>query len=280
MSTPLPPLNAVRVFEVCARHLNFTRAAEELSVSHSAVSKQIAVLEDFVGERLFDRSGGRVTLTEEGRRLRDVVGPALTKLQSAFVEHRRERPGSRVLRVATVASLAAHVLVPAQAVLTKALPDLRIETVTSDRPVDLSRESVDFAIRYGRGDWPGLQATALQEGRLTAVVKPALVDKFLELPRLQTFAIDEWSLVDADARPTGGVLGYEHFVVAIEAARAGLGVGLLPNILVRRLLEQEALVRLPIPDIPWADTFHVVSHPTTRRQTDITTFTEALLSAL
>ncbi|MEM7613376.1 MAG: LysR substrate-binding domain-containing protein [Pseudomonadota bacterium] len=280
MQTRLPPLNAVRVFDACARHLNFTRAAEELSVSHSAVSKQIAVLEDFVGERLFDRSGGRVTLTEEGRRLRDVVSPAFSQLERAFIEHRRERPGSRVLRVATVASLAAHVLVPAYAALTSALPDLDLEIATSDRPLDLSREAVDLAIRFGRGSWPGLHATELAPGKLTAVVRPDLTSSYKSLPRLQTFAADEWSHVDRDLRPTGAVIGFEHFVVAIEAARTGTGVGLLPNILVRQLLHSEQLVDLPIADVDWPDTFYVVSHQSSRRQKDVAAFTAALQATL
>ncbi|MEM7764782.1 MAG: LysR substrate-binding domain-containing protein [Pseudomonadota bacterium] len=278
MPTRLPPLNAVRVFEVCARHLNFTRAAEELAVSHSAVSKQIAALEDFVGEQLFDRSGGRITLTKEGRGLREVIAPAFEQLQRAFDEHRRERPDSKVLRVATVASFAAHALVPAYAALTAALPDFAIEVSTSDRPLDLAREAVDVAIRYGRGDWADLETRALVPGRLSAVVHPDRVSDAATMPRLQTFALDEWRYVNAASVPRGDVIRFEHFVVTIQAARAGIGVALLPSILVQALLAEGQLAQPPIPDIDWPETFHIAMHPTSRRRKDVAAFADALSS--
>lgn len=278
MPTRLPPLNAVRVFEACARHLNFTRAAEELAVSHSAVSKQIAALEDFVGEQLFDRSGGRITLTKEGRGLREVIAPAFEQLQRAFDEHRRERPDSKILRVATVASFAAHALVPAYTALTDALPDFRIEVSTSDRPLDLAREAVDVAIRYGQGNWADLLTRPLVPGRLTAIVHPDRVADVASMPRLRTFALDEWRYVDESLRPTGDEIRFEHFVVTIQAAIAGLGVALLPSILVQQSLADGQVARTTIPDIDWPETFHIAMHPTTRRRKDIDAFANALSS--
>ncbi|MEM8983819.1 MAG: LysR substrate-binding domain-containing protein [Pseudomonadota bacterium] len=276
MSPRLPPLNAVRVFEACARHLSFTRAADELAVSHSAVSKQIAALEDHVGERLFDRSRGGVVLTAEGARLRDAVSPAIEQLRYAFDEHRRERPESRVLRVTTVASLAAHFLMPNYAALASAAPYLDIKISTTDRPVDLSREATDVAIRYGRGDWPGLNTSPLTPGRLTAVVRPDRKHDAQTMPRMQTFATDEWRFVDPSQRPTGPTIACQHFVVAIESAREGLGVALLPNILVRHSLNNGQLAEFPIADVDWPDTFHFATHFSARRSKDTEKFSEAL----
>lgn len=278
MPMRLPPLNAVRVFDACARHLNFTRAAEELSVTHSAVSKQIAILEDFVGERLFDRSGPRIALTDEGRRLRDLVLPAFAQLHQAFTQHGRQSPGSRILRVTTAASFAAQVLVPALPQINSALPDLTIHVTTSDRPLDLSREAVDVAIRYGKGNWPGLHSEALSPGKLVAVTAADIETS--TQTRIQTFAIDEWARVDSSLRPSGDVIMLEQFVVGLEAAKAGLGIALLPDVLVQRSITSEQLRLLPIPAVDWDDAFHFLHHPESRRLADIASFKEALLAAL
>ncbi|MEO0974742.1 MAG: LysR family transcriptional regulator, partial [Pseudomonadota bacterium] len=195
MSRHLPPLGAVRVFEACARHLSFTRAAEELAVTHGAVSKQIATLEDFIGAQLFLRVPGGVELTDEGRSLRDAVTPALTQLETAFARLRRTRPGERRLRIATVASFAAAVLVPHWQRLTAALEGYELMLSTSDRPLNLLRESADLAIRYGTGDWAGVDANPLLPGRLLAVGPPDGEGLPVDAPRIQSFAENEWLAV-------------------------------------------------------------------------------------
>ncbi|MEL7311883.1 MAG: LysR substrate-binding domain-containing protein [Pseudomonadota bacterium] len=280
MAAKLPPLNAVRAFEACARHLSFSRAADELSVTHSAVSKQVSALEDFIGEQLFDRSGSQVALTDEGRRLRDVVQPAFAALTQVFSKHRRSAPSNTVLRVATVASFAALVLMPMKPEFDRALPDLPLEISTSDRPLDLTKASVDFAIRYGGGNWPGLVSEPLAPGNLVGVVARARSADVRAMPMIQTFASNEWDRVSAAVRPQGGHLLLEHFIVALSAAREGLGVALLPDILVRQSLTDGELVHAGLEDIPWHDTFHLAYDPGTRRLSDIHSFRDELLNRL
>ncbi|MEL7022647.1 MAG: LysR substrate-binding domain-containing protein [Pseudomonadota bacterium] len=280
MAAKLPPLNAVRAFEACARHLSFSRAADELSVTHSAVSKQVAALEDFIGEQLFDRSGSQVALTDEGRRLRDVVQPAFASLTQAFSQHRRSAPSNTVLRVATVASFAALVLMPMKPEFDRALPDLPLEISTSDRPLDLTKASVDFAIRYGGGNWPGLVSEPLVPGNLVGVVARARSADVRSMPTIQTFASNEWDRIAVAARPRGGPLLLEHFIVALSAVREGLGVALLPDILVQKFLTDGELVYAGFEDIPWHDTFHLAYDPGTRRLSDIHAFRDVLLKQL
>lgn len=89
MSKPLPPLNSIRAFEVAARNMNFSRAAEEIGVTPGAISKQILTLEDFIGVKLFERLPGGLVLTPEGYKLRSSVEPAFDLLTQAFTRFSR-----------------------------------------------------------------------------------------------------------------------------------------------------------------------------------------------
>ncbi|NQY13523.1 MAG: LysR family transcriptional regulator [Henriciella sp.] len=97
----LPPLNAIKAFHAACRHLNFSRAAEELGVTQGAVSKQIIALEDFVGVKLFERHSNGLELTLEGVVLKRVTLPAFDLLLSGFANFRRSAPSSSNIRIAT-----------------------------------------------------------------------------------------------------------------------------------------------------------------------------------
>ena len=268
-----PPLNALRVFDACARHLSFSRAAEELAVTHGAVSKQIATLEDALGLQLFERTGGGVSLTDEGRLLRDGTAPAIAQLDATFSRLRRTRPGESRLRIATIASFAAHVLMPVWDTLRAALPGVDLDLMTSDRPLDLDREAADVAIRYGTGDWPGIDATPLVPGRLLGVRAPDSTSE----QAIQVFASNEWSLAAGETRET--YLHTPHFVVAIEAARSGAGTALLPDVLVAPAIARGELVAVTEP-IDWPLTFHVIHAAGSRQQEIAERFIRALQSIL
>ncbi|MEQ1785254.1 MAG: LysR family transcriptional regulator, partial [Hyphomonadaceae bacterium] len=102
MVKPLPPLNAVRAFEAASRHLNLSRAAEELGVTQGAISKQVIALEDFIGVQLFIREPGGLQLTSEGGNLKEAIEPAFTTLADAFARYSRRSPRSNIIRVSTV----------------------------------------------------------------------------------------------------------------------------------------------------------------------------------
>lgn len=277
MSNRLPPLNAVRIFEAAARNLSFAKAAEELGVTQSAISKQIASLEDFIGARLFERSSGGVSLTLEGRELQQSISPAFEALNESFQRFSRKAPRSRIFRLATVASFAAHFLVPRLAVFKEALPDIELEILTADRVADLNREEIDLSIRYGAGTWDGLISTPLNDGALLPICAPQLftdadenVEKlFSSHRRIQVFLKNEWRNWEKrvstpfpdDTRP----IAMEHFMVAAKAVLIGHGLALLPEIIVRDHLAKGDMVQFSEP-VAWDQTFHAVHLPNADRR--------------
>ena len=170
------PLNALRVFEACARHGSFLAASEELGITPGAVSRQIKGLEAELEVRLFDRFNRAVRLTEAGEQLALGVGQGLSTLQSAVdaVRSRRDAP----LVVTVLHSLAARWLVPRLYDFQARYPDVEILVSASDAPKDLARDNVDVAIRLGRGPYPGLHVTHLFDTVLVPVCSPGLVRKY------------------------------------------------------------------------------------------------------
>lgn len=168
----LPPLSAVRVFEAAARHGSFTRAADELGMTQSAVSYQIKALEERVGAPLFLRRPRQVELTETGLRLAAASTQALDVLSAAFGTMRDDVAGK--LTISTVPTLATNWLAPRLGLFQLANPSIAVRLETSPRYVDFSREDVDVAIRVGTGNWPGLVAHPLLPTIFTPMLSPEL----------------------------------------------------------------------------------------------------------
>lgn len=262
----LPPLNAVRVFSVVAQKLNFARAAEELGVTQSAVSKQILLLEDFIGTTLFERKAQGVALTSEGRELREAVIPAMDRLANSFERYARRPARSSTVRLTTTASFASLVLIPALEKFEQERSDIDIEILAGDRLFDLDREEVDFAIRFGPGPWSGMSDQLLGAQTLTPVASPTLLarhDNNIEVllrdaRRVQVFAKNEWLDAGLDQtaenRKSRSNLVLENFHVAAHAVRLGHGVGLLPSVLLKDDLKRTALCQLADP-ISWSEGF-------------------------
>ncbi len=270
MPTPLPPLNAIRAFEVAARYLNFSRAAEELGVTQGAISKQVILLEDFIGAKLFERLPGGLSLTQEGIALRGSIAPAFEHLGEAFHRYHRRPPRSNVCRISTLASFASHFLVSRLTSFEETYPNIKLEILTSDRLVDLSREEVDLSVRYGPGGKGDLIESPLVKGALAPVISPKLLNdvgkekdlkKFLtSVRRIQVFSNNEWrkwsEATGVDLNDAPHVFIIEDFVVAIEAVLAGQGAALLPEILVRKHLTNNGMA-LFCPDlVDWNQTYY------------------------
>jgi LysR family glycine cleavage system transcriptional activator len=175
MGRRLPPLNAVRAFEAAARHLSFTRAADELNVTQAAVSHQVKGLEDRLGVQLFRRLNRGLLLTDAGglymRELEDI----LDRLEQA-TERLRSSEAAGLLTVSTGTSFAAKWLVPRLRRFRDRRPDIDVRIDADDALTDFRRDNVDIAIRYGRGVYPGLSSTPLLQDIVFPVCSPTLID--------------------------------------------------------------------------------------------------------
>lgn len=174
MSWNLPPLSALRVFEAAARLGGFTRAAEELGMTQSAVSYQIKLLEERMGAPLFVRGTRRVDLTEAG----EMLAPQATRAFSALADAWTAVKGgaSGVLAVTSINAFASNWLAVRLGAFQLAHPDLTVKVDASNRLVDFTRENVDVGIRKGGGDWPGLTAHYLFGADYTPMLSPRLAE--------------------------------------------------------------------------------------------------------
>src|SRR5712675_729849 len=157
MKRTLPPLNGLRAFEAAARHMSFTDAADELSVTQAAISHQVRGLEQRLGLKLFVRRNRSLLLSEAGQAYLPSVRGAFDQLNEATEKLLHKDRGGH-LTVTTTASFAMKWLVPRLGGFQRANPEVDVRISTGTGLIDFSREDVDIGIRYGRGQWPGLLA--------------------------------------------------------------------------------------------------------------------------
>jgi LysR family glycine cleavage system transcriptional activator len=232
----LPSLNGLRAFEAAARHMSFTRAADELTVTQTAVSHQIRRLEEQIGITLFIRRNRTLELTKEARDYLPSIRSAFADLHRATARLRRADQEGR-LTVSTTASLATKWLVSRVAAFQDAHPGIEVRITTSTHLVDFQREEVDMAVRYGHGTWPGLCAHWLMAEHIFPVCSPALLP--LNSPEdlahhtllHTTVSREDWQLwLTAAGLPPGIAtrrgMTFDQGFMAIQAAMEGLGVAL------------------------------------------------------
>lgn len=284
----LPPLNALKAFDAAARHLSLTRAAEELHVTHGAVSRQVKELESFLGRNLFERLPRGLELTDHGRllayttsRLFDDLRKTVRGLQAV------SRP--EVITVSTVPSLAARWLVPRLAAFQARWPGREIRVSTSKQLVDFRRDGVDVALRYGRGGWRGVYYERLFSPREFPVCSPALLEGARPLRKpgdlanftlIHDMSFGNWSqwLAAAgvsDIDPRKGIL-LEDMNVALQAAIEGQGVVLASLPLVHADLRAGRLVRPFAVDIPVELSFYLVCEAGNERSPELLPFLDWL----
>ena len=233
------PLNALRVFEAVARLGNFTRAGEELGMTQTAVSYQIKLLEENVGEPLFLRRPRQIALTEAGGQLSPKVAEAFGILQEAMASLRQ--PAEETLLIHSTPTFASQWLARHLGSFQLKHPNVAVRLATSDALIDFTREPSDIAIRNGRGTWPGLRAHLLMKMNFTPMLSPALADSIggvhvpADLLKLRIIdAGDPWwaQWFEAAGVPDPGLqgrprsrLGAQSFEAS--AAIAGQGVAVL-----------------------------------------------------
>ncbi|MDM0078080.1 transcriptional regulator GcvA [Variovorax sp. J2P1-59] len=266
MSRQIPPLNPLRAFEVAARHLSFTRAAEELFVTPSAVSHQVKTLEENLGIALFVRDAKALSLTGAGKAYLPGVQEAFRQLIFATYQLHREQ-SVPALKVNLPPTFAVKWLIPRMGRFMQSHPEIDLKVSTSKHMVDFTREDFDLAVRYGRGIYPGLHAERCLQVEVFPVCSPALLSgpkplAVLDDLRHHTLLHDDstyddvsnpnWSTwlanagVDGVDTTRGPSFWPSHLV--IDAAIDGLGVALAKKSWVQQDLLKGRLVR-PFPDL-------------------------------
>lgn len=251
----LPSFAALQCFEAAARHLNFTRAAEELHLTQSAVSRQVRALEDFVQRQLFRRVGKKLVLTETGAAFAGEVGELLNRLEAATIQAITGNSAEGTLTVGTLPTFGARWLIPRLTGFAAQHPHIQLNLVTRTTDFDFAGEEVDIAIQYGDGAWPQCRAEALLEEEMVVAAAPNLVSSaqaddpgqvahhvMLQLAS-RRHAWAEW-LRAKGVEGTGGIYGpcFEHFSMMIQAARDGMGLAVVPKIYIEDELHTGSLV--------------------------------------
>ncbi len=176
MNVRLPPTASLRALESAARHLSYTRAAEELFITQSAISHQIKHAEDIWKVKLFDRRGRSLVLTEAGRALAPIVREFLERLDRALDELNRQKEGCS-LKISMLPSFAIKWLVPRLGRLKARYRNLDVWISTSEEMVDLDHSDVDVAVRLGKGNWPDLYTRLLFREYVFPVCSPRFLER-------------------------------------------------------------------------------------------------------
>ncbi len=273
----LPPLNALRAFEAAARHLNFSRAADELSVTPGAVSQQIQNLEDYVGAALFKRTPKGLLLTDAAQTALPALREAFDRLAEAASLLTAAVDGRR-LTLTAPPSFAAKWLVPRLGAFEQGHPQVDIWLSAGIELVDLAAGEVDVAIRYGAGRYPGLEVRRLFSETVIPVAAPShLAENPLNTPAdlanhilLHDGSPDlddscpDWSmwLAARGLKSIDGMRGprFNQSSLVIEAAVNGRGVALAKRTLAAADLEAGRLVA-PLQIATAVDFAYYLVHP-------------------
>lgn len=273
MSRRLPSLNALRAFEAAARHLSFTRAADELAVTQGAVSRQVKALETYLGLDLFHRLTRALELTDAGREYQSAMTDAFDRVEQATSRLMRRRD-RQILTVSVLPTFAMRWLIPRLSGFIESNPGVEVRLITSILPIDFMREDIDVAIRVGTPggggdgigarielrmteDWSGVSADRLVGDALVPVCSPTLRDG--RPPLREPADLRRHTLLHTTTRPhawtdwlaAAGLDGIErreepafgHFFMTLQAASEGRGVAIVPDVLVAGDLAAGSLVK-------------------------------------
>jgi LysR family glycine cleavage system transcriptional activator len=281
----LPPLNAARAFEAAARHLSFTLAADELSVTQAAVSHQVRALEEWLGVPLFHRANRRIELTEAGRAYLPGLRDGLDRIAAstaAVADRARRGP----VHLSALQSLTARWLLPRLPDFYRRHPEQDVLLSAGDRPVDLHREDFHLAVRFTtreRVRSQGLVVTHLMDEAIFPVCAPALGeddpplgapadlarhnllhDKVDDTPEDPGWTV--WCRAAGIAMPRAPARHFSDAALVLQAATAGQGVALARLSLVREDLESARLVRPFGPVVRTRFSYYAVATPAMAQQ--------------
>lgn len=274
-----PSLDALRTFECAARHLNFTRAGEELHVTQSALSHRISALEDELGVKLFRRLTRKLELTPAGETLAAGVRRGLAEISRAVGSIDR-KTGIEPLNVSALPSFATRWLVPRLPRFRAMHPNIDVRISADPTLVNLQANEADLAVRFGHGQYPGLHVAKLMTDSVFPVCSPRLLAErgpitdpaqlagwplLHDMPTENDGSGSGWShwlhYIGAGDMPCSEGLRFNQAVLAIEAAANGLGVALVRRSLIGDDLVSGRLVRLLPHEAPTSFSYFMVCLP-------------------
>lgn len=284
----LPNLAALRAFEAAARHANFSRAAEEIHVTHGAISHQVRALEEELGVALFVRHGKRIAITPEGERFAASVRRALGEIAAATAALQADARQAR-LTVTALPSFAGRWLSPRLSGFIEQYPDLEVLLHSSHHMVDFIREAVDVGIRFGSGHYPGLATEKIMDDCYYPVASPRFNGG--RLPRTPQ-QIARGSLLRCDGEPwapwfraaqldvpePSGGLVFQDSSMLVRAAADGHGIALARHTIAMSDIESGALVRLSDIAVASPHAYYLVCPPAALRKPQVQAFRSWLLA--
>lgn len=292
MRRHIPSTYGLQAFESAARHASFTRAAKELNVTQSAISRHIRLLEDHLGVRLFHRAKQRVALTEAGEVYLTDIRASLARIEKStrhIVAHQR---GARILNLATLPTFGTKWLIPRLAGFRRQHPGVLINFILRPEPFEFANSEIDAAIYFGTPVWPGIVAERLIGDELIPVCSPDLLGKsspaarlpeLARFPLLQLTVPDVWNdwfqSLGAPRLASTPTSRFEHFTMGIQAAICGFGVLLVPHFLVIDDIREGRLVVAYPHSIKTRPAYHFICPESKRDMPAVTAFRAWAVSA-
>lgn len=266
----LPNFSALRAFEAATRHENFSRAADELHLTHGAISHQVRALEQELGRPLFIRNGKQVQVTTDALNFARSLAQAFADMAAATDAMRADTHPQR-LTVTSIPSFAARWLAPRLGRFIDLHPAIEIVLQSSGQMQDLAREGVDVGIRFGKGHYPGMGVERLMGDVYYPVASPLY--RGGELPTMPAELAQHVLLRSVEpwlpwlqaagvklAEPTGGVL-FEDMSMLIRSAVDGNGIALVRHVVAMQEVASGQLVRLFERAVPSPDEYYFVTPP-------------------
>ncbi|MDR2305733.1 MAG: LysR family transcriptional regulator [Paucimonas sp.] len=237
----LPPLSALRYFDIAARSESFVRAAEQLHVTHGAVSRQVRLLEESLGLELFERRNRAVFLNAAGRELHATTRALFEQLEST-VQRLQQQPADNVLVLSCEPTIAMRWLIPRLPRLQAAHPELQLHLVAAGGPVDFARGGIDLALRRDDFHWDRqLHSHRICDEWIGPVSAPGERDQRLLHSATRPGAWATWQRLGGPVIGNGLRSDFEHFYLSIQAASAGLGLAMASALMVRDELDSGQL---------------------------------------
>lgn len=281
----IPSIGSLLAFEAVAKNLSFSRAANELALTQSAVSRQIKLLEDQLNVKLFERMPHNLILTEAGEKFLPEVVEALEMLSSSTANMVNFRDGRSVIRLSCTPTLASRVLIPALVDFHRLYPGITVDLVTKSAAFNLAETNLDMAINMGSVPWPGMTGAPLFTSPAAVVgskdyLRQAGISTLADMPRAKLIHITplsgawhEWlSLAGVDHPAPMAGWHLEQFQYGADAAIAGSGLALLPRLFVKAELQRGDLQELFAGTVAMDFTYLLILRPDRRSSEAISKF--------